>query len=504
MSNKPRHLRPLLESAVDALRDHQTRGGEITSHLVRHYAAESGYSTRHVRRALAAAVSVAQATEASPNGTESSPHCRLDPAAIATAVFLTCGNMAKAHGLLAKELPKEALPSVRSFQRLVNRTMGTDQLAYAKHGSRGYRDAQVYLSNTYPHRMSDLLLDHTELPIYVVPSGHTRAVKPWLTVVLDGRTRYALSWVVTFGRPTAEQVRASLIQAFTLRAAPDGVTVVGGRPVRANWDRGLEFLADIITESCLRLEVIPCALPAYSPHLKGRVERFFGTLKPDLAVLPGYTDGPRDLRGNSALENHALCEDEFLVWLADWMDNYVTGHVISTAGQTPLQMWQADATPLEEIVPERLWQDFLLAKDVKVSKNGIRFDTIDWVIPTGGLTGTVGRKVEIRYLPHDRSFIEVFLEGVHLGTAHPKDLLTADETEEFLHRRMEARKAAQARFTTANRARSNTDGATRIEKDKQGRRRISATPSYDQLDAGANDILASFIEADLDQLRLEL
>ena len=105
--------------------------------------------------------------------------------------------MAAAHRMLAREHPDLVLPSLRSFQRLVNRVMGTDQLAYARRGSAGYRDAQVYLANHYPHRMSDLLLDHTEMSIYVVPTGHTHAVKPWLTVVLDGRTRYVLSWVVS-------------------------------------------------------------------------------------------------------------------------------------------------------------------------------------------------------------------------------------------------------------------------------------------------------------------
>lgn len=503
MSNKPRHLRPLLESAVRQLCEYRAQGGQITPALVRHHVAQSGYSARHLRRALAAASTTETAAQTGTD--EDLQPSQLDEVAIITAVFLTCGNMAKARERLVAAYGRKALPSVRTFQRLVHHVMGTDQIAYAKHGSRGYRDAQVYLTNSYPHRMSDLLLDHTELPIYVIPTGHTHAAKPWMTLVLDGKTRYALSWVVTFGRPTAEQVRAALIQAFTLRTAPDGMTLVGGRPVRANWDRGLEFLADIITESCLRLEVIPCALPGYSPHLKGRVERFFGTLKPDLSVLPGYTDGPRDLRGNSALESHALCEDEFLVWLADWMDRYVTDHVISTTGQTPLQMWQADATPLDEIAPQRLWQDFLLAKDVKVSKNGIRFAKIDWIIPTGkGLNGTVGRKVEIRHLPHDRSFIEIFLDGEHLGTAYPKDLLTPDQTEEFLRRRAEARKAAQARFTTANRIRNAAAGASRVAKDKQGRRQVVVTPSYDQLEAGATDVLASFVEDDLDQLRLEL
>ncbi|RYP86865.1 hypothetical protein EKO23_07785 [Nocardioides guangzhouensis] len=504
MPNKPRHHRPLLEKAVRELTQLEENGHVVTPQLVRHHAQLSGYSPRHLRRALAADKE-AKATTDSPEDED-----KLDLVQLTTAVFLSCGNMAEARRLLARQCPGIKLPSVRTFQRLVLREMGTDQLAYAKHGSRGFRDAQVYLNNTYAHRMSDVLLDHAELPILVVPNGHKHAVKPWLTVVQDAHTRYLLSWVLTFGRPSSEEVRAALMQAITLRTAPDGATVVGGRPVRAVWDRGLEFLADLITESCLRFDIIPAALPGYAPHLKGRVERFFRTLKPALASLPGYVDGPRDLRGNSALESHAMSEDEFLVWLANWMDYYVADHVISTTRRTPLQMWQADATPLIEVAPERLWQDFLLSKDTcKVSKNGIRFQKIDWLIPDGGLTGKVGRKVEIRYLPHDRTSIEVFLEGVHLGTAYDKDNLTPDHEEEFLARRQAARTEAQQRFTRANRQRNATDGATRITTDKKGNRTVleldaSEDTDYDDLSTGAEDVLAGYLADDPDQLRLAL
>ena len=142
-------------------------------------------------------------------------------------------------------------------------------IEYARGGSAGYRDHQLYLRNDYPHRMHSVLLDHTELPIYVVPRGHRTAVKPWITAVMDASTRYILSWVVTFGRPTAEEVRAALVQAMTLRLAADGETVVGGRPLRAVWDRGLEFLATLITESCLRLQVMPIAAGRLQPAPEG-------------------------------------------------------------------------------------------------------------------------------------------------------------------------------------------------------------------------------------------
>ncbi|MDA8063873.1 MAG: transposase family protein, partial [Actinomycetota bacterium] len=313
-----------------------------------------------------------------------------------------------------------------------------------------------------------------------------------MTAVMDAKSRYLLGWAITFGRPTAVEVRASLMSAMTVRFAPDGVTLVGGKPLRAVWDRGLEFLANLITESCLRLDVLPVALPAYSPHLKGRLERFWRFLKEDcLSVLPGYTEGPKDIRGNSAVATAALGEDEFLVRLADWIDGYLTEHRVN-GELTPLQAWQQDGYPLDEVTPEQLWFDMLVAKDrCKVSKNGIRFDRIDWTAPE--ITGVVSRMVEIRYLPHDRSFVEVFLDGDHLCTAHPQHGLTADQEQDIIARRKEQRLAARNRFTTANRQRRKnaTGGVHKLEVDKNGNRTV--VEAADDLLVGGEDAIAEIV-----------
>ena len=399
--------------------------------------------------------------------------------------------LAQAYELLAKTLP---LPSERTFRRHVRAAMG-NQIEYARGGSAGYREHQLYLRNDYPHRMHSLLLDHTELPIFVVPRGYKNAVKPWITAVMDGATRYVLSWVVTFGRPTSEEVRAALVQAMTMRTAADGETLVGGRPLKAVWDRGLEFLATLITESCLRLNVMPIALPAYSPHLKGRLERFWRTLKTSLLPpLPGYSEGPHDMRGNHAIADRALGEDEFLLLLDDWMTDYNANHVVSTMRMTPLQAWRADGTPLEEIAPEQLWHDFLVSKDrCKVSKNGIRWDTVDWVAPE--LVDVIGRHVQIRHLPHDRSFIEVFLEGAHLCTAVPVEELSDEVKQETIERRQRARGMAQKRFTTANRMRGkNHPGSSKLVKDKDGKRFV-VDPVDDLLAGGAQALEELFGKA---------
>ena len=493
MPNKPKSLRPARDRAVaELVRVHAT-AGRVPPGEYRRHAKASGYSVKQLRRCVTRALH--------PPDRDTADDRFLVDEQVATAVFLKCGVLAGAHELLKKQ--GRAVPSLSTFKRHVIAAMGTDQIAYARGGSAKYRDAQVYLRRHVPHRMHTIELDHTELPIYVVPRGHKHAVKPWITAVMDTATRYPLSWVITFGRPSTEEVRAALVQAMTLRAAPDGHTLVGGRPLRAVWDRGLEFLANLITESCLRLDVIPVALPSHSPHLKGRLERFWRFLKDDaLAHLPGYTDGPYDLRGNTALATAALGEDEFLVKLADWIDWYVTEHRVSTTRLTPLQMWQQDATPLDEIAPEQLWLDFLVAKDrCKVSKNGIRWDRIDWIAPE--LTGTVGRTVEVRYLPHDRTFIEVFLDGQHLCTAEPNDLLDDEASHQVLLRRRKARADAQARFTAANRIRKqNGNTVHRLEKDtKTGVRHVVPDNDTDLL-AGGEDVLRDLLGTDTDQMRL--
>jgi putative transposase len=490
MANKPKYLRAAADWAVERLAEHHEHHGKVPAPLLAKEAASCGYSARHLRRLLNKRLA-GEPIHAEPvvSVTEQ----------VVTAVFLACGRLAQAWRIL--ERAGLDVPSLTTFKRQVITALGTAQIEYARGGSARFRDYQVYLASNHLHRLHTVQLDHTELPIWVVPRGSKTAVKPWMTAVMDSRTRYLLSWVITFGRPTAAEVRAALMSAMTLRVAPDGVTLVGGKPLRAVWDRGLEFLANLITESCLRLDVIPVALPAYSPHLKGRLERFWRFLQDDcLSVLPGYHAGPKDLRGNSAIATRALGEDEILVKLADWVDWYLTQHRVN-GEQTPLEAWRADGHPLVEVDPEQLWVDMLVAKDrCKVSKNGIRFDRIDWTAPE--VTGVIGRNVEIRYLPHDRTFIEVFLDGEHLCTAHPQQRLTAEQEQEVILRRKEQRLAARNRFTTANRQRRKnaTGEVSKLTVDKNGNRVVVETD--DDLLAGGEDAVAEIVGEPVAQGRL--
>ena len=173
MSNKNKSLRPPLERAVAALVDHHHTNGDISSVLYKEHAAVCGYSVRHIRRCVQNALSGAEQTDGRFEVTDE----------VITAVFLTCGLMAGARRLLLNA--GHAVPSVRTFQRHVVEQLGTGQLAYARLGSAGFRNTQVYLKNHYGHRMHSVLLDHTEMPLWVVPRGYKQAQKPWMTVVVQ-------------------------------------------------------------------------------------------------------------------------------------------------------------------------------------------------------------------------------------------------------------------------------------------------------------------------------
>lgn len=456
MSNRQKHLRSLRDQAVaDLLRIHE-ESGAITSQQWEAAADASTYSVRHLKRCIAAHLGGFSGDE---------PYAVTEREM--NAIYLAGGRLAQAHRHL--KAAGVDVPSVRHFSRVATASMGSVALAFARGGEQKARHVRVTVPFDHETRGQTYELDHTELPIYVVGAAKKHAQRPWMTVAIDRETRYVMSWVITFGRPSAEEVSACIAQACMERIAPDGQTQVGGIPERVVWDRGLEFLSISVTAMCQRLEIMPCPLPAYTPEGKARLERFWRFLKEDcLSKLPGYSDSQKDLRGNPTTMKRALGESEFLRIIEGWMNSFVSSHIVSTIDVTPLQAWKKDLTPLRLVAPESIWQDFLVAKDKKkVSKNGIRFDTIDFIAPE--LTDYVGQHVEIRHLVHDRTFIEVFSNGNHICTAYPRHTLTPDIRQAVVEHRNQSMSQARKWGTSSNRARYHGHAESYpIERSKDG------------------------------------
>lgn len=476
MANKHKIHRAARDRVVEDLKELR-RNGQLTKTAFRIAAQESGYSIRHLQRLLATPRK---------EDTGAKPKFEVDETVI-QAVYLTSGSITGARRLLAKDQRYAAhheIPSLSTFRRRVVETVGSHGLAVAKRGTVAAREVRVHLPGEEYERGETYLLDHTELPIYVVPEGTRTASRPWLTAVMDAGSRYIVGWVLTTGRlPDAGQVRAALMTAIDLRLAPDGQTTVGGAPERCHWDRGLDFLSDLITESCARLNITPVALPAYSPHLKGRLERFWNTLKRGaLAHLPGYIDSGRNVRGDYLFATNALPEAALLNELREWIDWYNTDHENRSLGMTPLAAWQQGRAPLRRIPRDRLWQDFLLSSNHKVGKNGIQLDKHVFVSLDSTLNNFIGRTVEVRYLPHNHDFIEVFEGGQHRVTCYNVKLLRPDDKTAFIKSRRQAQHETALQFSAARRARAAHPGALALEEIRVEGRRKARVVTEQQVD----------------------
>jgi putative transposase len=92
----------------------------------------------------------------------------------------------------------------------------------------------------------------------------------------------------------------------------------------------------------------------------------------------------------------------------------------------------------------------LLADQTRVvNQDGIHFGSATFIAPE--LTGIGGRTVEVRYLPHDLRWIEVFTEHGWLCTAYPQDELTREQAAAVIEQRHEAAREMGRRKAAASR-----------------------------------------------------
>jgi len=93
-------------------------------------------------------------------------------------------------------------------------------------------------------------------------------------------------------------------------------------------------------------------LPAYTPHLKGTIEALNDAVEEMfLASLPRYT-GRQKLTGGRLADPDAppLTYEAFVGLLLDWVTWWNTRHhPAALNGKTPVQAWQADASPLTDV-----------------------------------------------------------------------------------------------------------------------------------------------------------
>lgn len=355
------------------------------------------------------------------------------------AFFAVRGSAAAAYRLLTAA-GSRGLPSRSTFERAIRRDLSCAERARAREGVEGERRYSLYLSRQEPARNATWEADHKELDVLVSAQRGLRPRRPWLTVFVDTYSRAVMGYAVSM-IPDRGVVLAALCAA--LRCDPDRGPF-GGIPGQLRCDRGLEFTADAITEAAVAVGCEVQLTPAYMPFRKGKVERFHATVVSELlATLPFYTQGPRQADGRLiAPSDEPMSLRALVAELDRWVQQYnLTRAHRGLNGQTPLERWQSDATPIR-LAEEGLLRRFLLAGECRrVTKRGVHFFG-GWYL-AGELNAIVGDEVDVRFMPNDQRSIEIYHRDRWLCTALPADKLDDEARARVLRARREDAKRAR-------------------------------------------------------------
>lgn len=292
----------------------------------------------------------------------------------------------------------------------------------------------LFLKSNPEARLDRVIFDHTEADVRLqrMDRGALEMFRPWISLMIDSGTRVILAAVITEGDglggdPNTESLVALMATAIRGHDAADG-TFVGGIPKLVQCDNAKAHLAEAMLTGFLELGITGTLIRPGSPWEDGKVERLMRTFKDEfLAKLPGFTAALPDRYSKAPWQAaDCLTMEEFTERLIQWVDFYNYERVHSALKCTPFEAWRNDPTMIERADDALIRHAFLAtSKPRAVNKNGVRFDGVDYT--HHDLAMFVGRKANLRYLPNDRTFVDVYVAGQFVCTAKPHTRLSSDQ-----------------------------------------------------------------------------
>jgi putative transposase len=291
-------------------------------------------------------------------------------------------------------------PSYSSVYGVV-RGLAPAMMTLAQEGPAAFRDRYELI---YRHRAEGpnaiWQADHTLLDVMVL-DANGKAVRPWLTIMMDDYSRAVSGYTIFLGVPTALQTALALRQAIWRK--PNAAWPVCGIPDVLYVDHGSDFTSTHLDQVAadLRFQLVYSSVGR--PQGRGKVERLFGTLNTEcLAELPGYLS-----QGKPATPPRLSLPELDATLGAYFLDTY-NHRPHRETGMSPIKAWLGQGWLPR--MPESLEAlDLLLvmvAKSRMVRRDGVHFQGLRYIDPT--LAAYVGEPVTIRYDPRDIAEIRVF------------------------------------------------------------------------------------------------
>ena len=217
-----------------------------------------------------------------------------------------------------------------------------------------------------------------------------RLRKAYLIAIIDDHSR-----LIVHARFYLSETLSSWLDAFENALARRGL------PRKLYVDNGAAFRSRQLEYISASLAIHLIHARPYSPQGKGKIERFFKTVR--TRFLPGCT-----------AETLTALNDALDRWIHD--DYHHTKH--SSTGQTPLQRFTANIHCLRT-APQNLKDHFRQVARRTISSD--RTITLDGKLYEGPVA-LIGKRVELLYHENDTETIEVKYQNKSYGVIRPVDI----------------------------------------------------------------------------------
>jgi len=176
-----------------------------------------------------------------------------------------------------------------------------------------------------------------------------------------------------------------------------------GIPEALYVDNGQVFSAHQINAICAELGIRKINCQPYQPESKGKIERFFGTVRQSFLTELAH----------EKVDHLQQLNSKFWAWLEQ--EYHLTIH--SATNEPPLSRWRNNVSPfLKKIEEKQLQSIFLWREKRKVSKLGlVSLLGIEFEVSSI----LVGKTIEVKYNHFDRSQVFIYLDGRFIQKAKP-------------------------------------------------------------------------------------
>lgn len=358
------------------------------------------------------------------------------------------------------------VPSERSIERAIA-AISDPVRARTMMGSKTRSAHEPHAGEYLSRGFLDLVqMDHTRADVILVDSVQRKELgRPWVTLLIEVRTRCILGFYVSFGDPSifrcgraianAILPKHSLLQALQL----DVDYPMHGLFKRLHADHAAAHRAQSFRSACLSHGIDPDVRPRGPAHFGGHIERLIGTMMAKMRLLPGATGANATKRdGYDAGAAAAMTIDEFERWFVRAICLYHAEPHAGLGGFAPAQAWAEEARSQGPLVPLGLDETALVRRflpwvERTVKAYGIQIGYRRYWHTS--LASRIGQKVMVHF--DERTIQEVYpeVEGGFVSAAvvgHYPDVSLA-EWEAARNERFRAGRAYQDNGARAEAAR---------------------------------------------------